>query len=141
MSAPCGTGKFFEIECADGATIEVPAGQFYINTKARCRRMMLNSLSSQARQVYACLELGTMGFQQEKAVVMERGQQRPMTPADVKRMTALSKQHVRRGMVELEEEGLAERRGGDGALQNGKVELFSWATPREGKPKKGTGSS
>ena len=34
--------------------------------------MMQNSLSSEARQVYACLELATMGLQQELAVVMER---------------------------------------------------------------------
>ena len=73
-------GKPFDIQGADGSTIQVQAGEYYFNTKARCKRMMLNSLSADARRVYACLELATMGFQQELAVTMEKGGTRPLTP-------------------------------------------------------------
>jgi len=98
--------------------------------------MMQNSLSSEARQVYACLELATMGFQQELAVVMERGQRRPVSPDDISVQTALSRQHVRRALAELEDEGLAERRADDdGGLRKGHVEIYSWAVPRERKCK------
>jgi hypothetical protein len=63
MSAP--EGRPFKITGADGERIDIPAGEYYFNTKARARRMMLNFLSPEARRVYACMELATMGFQQE----------------------------------------------------------------------------
>src|ERR1700752_2689749 len=123
---------YFRIQGADGQPIEVPASQFYFNTKARCRRMMLNSLSGEARQVYAALELGTMGFQQEKAVMSRNGVTRRMTPGDITTMTGLDKGSVRRALVELEGAGLAERRPVDASLplQKGNVEIYSWAEPR-----------
>src|SRR5215471_7780232 len=121
---------------ADGQTIEVKPKHFYFNTKARCRQMMKNGVSSDARRVYACLELHTMGWQQELAVTqVNGGQVRPLRPSDISDETGLSKQHVRRGLQELEEQGLAERRG---ALQKGRVELYSWATPRTPKEKNGS---
>ena len=121
----------FVIRGAADERIEVPAGEYYFNTKARARRMMLNSLSADARRVYACLELATMGYQQELAVTLERGRQRPLTPADVSDQTGLSRQHVRAGLRELETAGLAERRAQDGGhLRKGQVLLYCWATPR-----------
>jgi DNA-binding MarR family transcriptional regulator len=131
-----GSGKPFIITGADGKDLPIPAREYYFNTKDRIRRMMQNSLSSEARQVYACLELATMGFQQELAVVMERGQRRPVSPDDISVQTALSRQHVRRALAELEDEGLAERRADDdGGLRKGHVEIYSWAVPRERKCK------
>ncbi len=122
--------KHFRIDGADGEGIEVPAGEFYFNTKDRCRRMMLNSLSAEARQVYACLEYHTMAFQQELAVKMVGGKRVPLAPSDVANETGLSKQHVRRAMVELEDEGLAKREGdAEKGLRNGHVRLYSWASP------------
>lgn len=124
----------FKIQAGDGTNILVPDGEYYFNTKARGRRMMLNSLSSDARRVYACLELATMGFQQELAVTMDRGEQRPLTPTDVGQQTGLSRQNVRRGFEELEDAGLALRKASDGgALRKGSVLLYSWAVPRTPK--------
>jgi len=126
------------INGADGP-VEVPRGKYYFNTKARCRRMMENHLSSEARRVYACLELATMSFQQELAVLMTKEGIRPMRPSDIVEQTGLSKQNVRRALENLEHEGLAERRGADnGPLQKGKVELYSWAVPRGSQGKNGS---
>jgi DNA-binding transcriptional ArsR family regulator len=123
----------FRIQGVDGP-IEVPPKHFYFNTKARCREMMKRPISGYARRTYACLELATMGWQQELAVIREAdGNIRPMYPRDIVSQTGLSKQNVRRALVELEENGLAERRDTDG-----RIELYSWATPRP--VKKETGS-
>jgi hypothetical protein len=126
----------FRIKGADGP-IAIEYGEYYFNTKARGRRMMQNSLSSEARRVYACLELATMGFQQELAVRMVDGEKQPLTRADISEQTGLSKQNARRGLVELEDEGLAERRPiiAEVPLQKGNVAIYSWATPRP-KPEK-----
>lgn len=124
----------FKIKAADGTTLEIPDREYYFNSKARGRRMMANSLSSDARRVYACLELATMGFQQELAVTMERGEQRPLTPYDVRQQTGLLKQNVTRGLVELEDAGLALRKAPDGGvLRKGQVLIYSWAVPRRPK--------
>jgi len=129
----------FLIKGADRKTVSIPPGEYYFNTKARIRRQMQNSLSPEGRRVYACLELATMGFQQEKAVTMKGGKIRALTRADISEETGLSPQHVRRAIVELEEAGLAERRGmEDGPLHKGKVELFSWAVPRAPKTQNGS---
>lgn len=129
-------GKPFVIKAADESDLPVAAGEYYFNTKARARRMMEVCLTSDAQRVYACLELHTMGFQQELAVMMEHGQQKPLTSAVICRETGLSKQHVRRGLAELEEWGLAERQATDGgALRNGQILIYSWASPRPEKCK------
>jgi hypothetical protein len=89
------------------------------------------SLSSEASRVHACLELHTMGFRQERAVRLHKGQLIPITPALIAQETGLSKQHVRRALEELEYHGLAERRPITGtALTKGNVEIYSWAVPR-----------
>ena len=124
----------FKLKAGDGTNIPIPDGEYYFNTKARGRRMMANSLSSDARRVYACLELATMGFQQELAVTMERGEQRPLTPTDIGQQAGLSRQNVRRGLEELEDAGLASRKAPDGgALRKGQVLIYSWAVPRAPK--------
>jgi biotin operon repressor len=92
---------------------------------------MLNSLTSDARRVYACLELATMGFQQELAVTMSNGKQRPLSPADITHQTGLSRQHVRSGLAELERAGLAKRVADDGKdLRHGHVLIYSFAYPQ-----------
>lgn len=127
----------FLIKGAGDQPIPTPAGEFYGNTKPRARRMMQNPLSNQARRIYACLELATMGYQQELAVKTTRGrngrpEQQPLTPSDIANETGLSRQHVRRGLAELERAGLAERRPADGnTLRKGQVRLYSWAIPRK----------
>lgn len=122
----------FKVHGADGNLIEIPPGEFYINTKDRARRMMLNSLSSDARRVYACLELATIGFQRELAVKQNSEKKIvPLRPRDVVRATQLSDRAVRFAISELEREGLAKREGDEKkGLQNGHVRLYSWAVPR-----------
>jgi hypothetical protein len=129
-------GKPFVIKASDESDLPVAAGEYYFNTKARARRMMEVCLTSDAQRVYACLELHTMGFQQEMAVMMEHGRQIPLTPVVICRETGLSKQNVRRALAELEEWGLAERQAADGgALRNGQIQIYSWASPRPEKCK------
>lgn len=132
-------GKTFKVTGVDGQPVVIPEGEWYISAKARPRRLMKNSLSSEARRIYACLELATIGFRQELAVTMEKGEKIPLTNAHIQDQTGLSKQHVRRGLVELEEAGLAERRGINGApLHKGRIEIYSWATPRLVEEKNGS---
>jgi DNA-binding HxlR family transcriptional regulator len=130
----------FKITAADGTISEVPDREYYFNTKARARRMMLNSLSSDARRVYACLELATMGWKQELAVIQERGEQglvtRPLTPTDIRLQTELRKQHVSRALAELEDAGLAKRESDDEhPLRNGHIQIYSWAVPKPARTK------
>jgi hypothetical protein len=134
---PNGKGpSSLQIRSASGEPIDVPNGEYYLNPKARPRRMMLNSLSKDARQVYACLETMTMFFRQELAVVMEKGILRPATPTDIVQRTGLDDQRVRRGLEELEDQGLGERQADDGgALRKGHVNIYSWAEPRSIKCK------
>ena len=133
MSDKAANGKArepFRIKGADGRTIEVKYGEYYFNTKARGRRMMQNSLSGHARQVYACLELATMGFLQELAVIRENGKTRELAPIDISKQTGLSDQNVRRALAELEDAGLAKRESDDGGpLRHGHVRIYSWAEP------------
>jgi hypothetical protein len=127
----------FQIQGADGP-LEVPPKEYYRNTKARCRRMMENHLSKEARRVYACLELHTMSFAQEKAVIMvPPGRIRDLTTTDIAAETGLDGSSVRRALDELDDEGLAERRGKDGGpLQKGNVQIYSWAEPHPDPAKK-----
>jgi predicted transcriptional regulator len=126
----------FLIQGADGP-VEVPAGQYYFNTRARCARMILNHLSRGARQVHACLELATMNWRREVAMVQEKNGERPLTISDISSQTGLDKADVRRFLDELERNGLAERMAKDGgALRKGAVLIYSWAQPREPKPEK-----
>jgi hypothetical protein len=130
----------FEVQGADGSVIAIRPGDYYFNTKARARRVMLNSLSADGRRVYACLELATMGYRQELAVTMADGKARPLTPGDVAKQTRLSNQNVRRALAELERAGLARRVADDGKdLRHGHIRMYCWAYPRPAE--EGTGSS
>lgn len=112
----------------------VKRGGFYTTSKARTQRMMREGITSEARQVYACLELATMGFQQELAVIREKDRTITLRSEHLCQQTGLSKQHVRRAIVELETAGLAERRSVDGKpLGQGNIAIYSWAVPREGQ--------
>lgn len=118
----------FTITGAEGLAVQIPAGEYYFNTKARCRRLMQNSLSSDARRVYACLEAATMFWKRELALA-NNGQ--PLTPTDIVEQTGLIKQHVTAALRELEEQGLAERRSDDGGeLRRGHILIYSWAIPQ-----------
>jgi hypothetical protein len=123
---------------ADGKVIVVPPKEFYMSVKARARRMMLNSLYTDARRVYACLELATMGYRQELAVTMKDGKPRPLTPSDIAKQTGLSNQNVRRALAELERAGLAKRVADDGKdLRHGHIRIYCWAYPRPAEEGKG----
>jgi len=119
------------IKGADGKIIEIEGGQYYINTKARVRYVMKIDLSNEASRVYACLELATMGWQQELAVIKtDRGKPRPLAPSDIMKQTGLRKQSISRAFRELEDAGLAKRESDDGnGLRNGHMRLYSWAQP------------
>jgi hypothetical protein len=133
---PKAASKGFRITGADSKPIVIEDGRYYFNTKDRAERMMLNSLSNEARRVYACLELATMGFQQEMALTKIGGKLRPLTQSDIAKQTGLLKQNVARGLSELEGYGLAERRFLEGGpLRKDQLRLYSWATPQEGKEK------
>ena len=136
MAASDQTGKNPGYRSFDGADgeVRIPDGEWYINTKARARRMMANSLSSDARRVYECLELATMGWKQELAITMDGGKTRPLTPGDIAKQTGLLRQHVTAGLAELERAGLVLRKAPDGgALRKGNVLIYSWAVPRQPK--------
>jgi hypothetical protein len=99
--------------------------------------MMKNHLSRNARRVHARLDLATMGFHQELAVVMDKGRIRPLTTSDISKDTELDECDVRRALDELDAAGLGERRAADsGKLRKGKVEIYSWAKPRTPKEEK-----
>ena len=115
----------FNITSADGSTLPIPAGEYYFNTKARPRRMMKNSLSNTARRVYACLELMTMGWKQELAVVSKDVN---ATREDISERTGIAVQHVSAALAELQAQGLGECR--ESTADKRKVEIYSWATPR-----------
>jgi predicted transcriptional regulator len=130
MAAQGTSSGSFKIQGSEGP-IEVLAGSYYFNTKDRCRRMMLNHLSSGARQVYACLELATMGWQRELAMVKTKHAVRPMTTGDIAGECGLDQGLVRRFLDELQDAGLAERRAKNGkGLHKGNVQIYSWAEPR-----------
>jgi predicted transcriptional regulator len=142
MSSPSSPEKKpgLHIKGADGKVFVVPPREFYMSAKARARRMMLESLSTHARRVYACLELATMGYLQELAVTMKGGNQRPLTPGDIAKQTGLSNQNVRRALAELERAGLAMRVADDGKeLRQGHVRIHCWAYPRPAEESKGSG--
>ena len=134
-SAPT-ANRGLTIQGIDGL-VNVPAGEFITNPKARIRRMMKNHLSRNARRVHARLDLATMGFHQELAVVMDKGRIRPLTTGDISKDAEMNEGDVRRALDELDAAGLGERRAVDsGKLRKGKVEIYSWAFPRPPKEEK-----
>jgi hypothetical protein len=72
-----------------------------------------------------------MAFRQELCVKYHGGKKVLFTPTDIAEETGLSKQHVRRSLEELENQGLAERKPINGkSLTKGNVAIYSWAEPR-----------
>ena len=125
--------KPFKMRGAGGSTIEVPAGEYYFNTKACCRRMMLDSLSSVSRQVYACLEMHSKGYRKELAVTMENGKQRRLTVSHIAAETKLDTGTIRRALRELEAAGLVERRAinPERPMVKGNVGIYCFASPHK----------
>ena len=109
------------------SALGVKSGDYFIDSKPRARRAMKSKFFSPAARIHICLGLATMGFQQELAVRMEAGKRVPLTPADVCTATGIGRKHFRRHMAELEAYGLAECRGST----KGRVEMYSWALPRD----------
>jgi hypothetical protein len=134
--------KSLRIKGADGKPVEIKPGEYYMSAKARPRRLMSISLPANARRVYACLDLATMGFRQEEAVIQERDKKRRnLTPADIARLTGLSDQNVRIGFAQLEHAGLAKREADDGnKLRKGHVRILAWAIPRPAETGKTLGA-
>jgi hypothetical protein len=132
--------KPFPIKGADGP-LEYAPGEYYVNGKDRCRGNIQETLSKEARQVYAFMELGSIAYRQELCIVSENGKRRPMTPGDIREATGLSKQNVRRALEEIENAGKGERRAQDGGPpRSGEIPLiYSWAFPRT--PQKQGGGS
>jgi hypothetical protein len=130
--------KPFILRGADGRTIAIAAGDYYFNTKACCRRMMLDSLTSHARQVYACLELHAKGYRREICLITENGKIRRLTVRDIVRLTKLDAGTVRRALRELEAAGLAERRLVDATkpIVKGNVAIYCHAVPKAAAPQK-----
>lgn len=123
----------YRIEGASGP-VEIPDGEYYVNTKARPRRVMKDPNFNDETRVYACLELATMGFRREIAMKTPRVR---LAPKDLCQQTGLSQDRVRRALIILENRGLAQRRSTDnGSLRSGKIEILSWAFPHNSEPKK-----
>ena len=122
----------FKLRGSDGNTIQVPPGEFYFNTKACCRRMMLNSLTGPARQVYACVELHAKGYRREICVIKENGRIRRLTVSDIGGETKLDPGTVRRALRELEAAGLVERKAinPERPLIKGNVGIYCHAFPQ-----------
>ena len=123
------------VKGVNGETIEIP--RFYLNPKARPERKRVNSLSKEGRQVYDAIELGTMAYKQETAVITVLDAEgnrlrRLMTVGDIARLTKLPDSQVRRAFRdELEPQDLAHRVAidGTGVLRKGNVKIVSRAEP------------
>ena len=126
----------YRVDGANGKPLVIPKGRWYMSAKARPERLQRNDLSREARQVYACLELGTMGFSQEVALMRKGDRDVPMTFAFIAERTGLRRQHIHdRYWPELEREGLVAKRAinPELPLQQGNIELISWAEPKAPK--------
>jgi hypothetical protein len=93
----------------------VQKGQWYTEVKAAVLRAARSPRFSIAARVWLCLRLHTIPYKSELAIKLVRlpdGRtvRRRLTPVDVAEETGLLRQHVQAGMVELQDEGMAERR-------------------------------
>jgi hypothetical protein len=87
------------------------------------------------QRVWACLSLATMGFNQELAVKLERGQVVPLTQSDIEKQTGILVKNVHRCVLDLEAEGWLLRVPVDEArgLRRGEVQIHCYAVPRPPK--------
>ncbi|HUD75718.1 MAG TPA: hypothetical protein VMQ76_11655 [Terracidiphilus sp.] len=88
----------------------VKAGEFYRETKARTRAVMLDTSWPEEPRVWACLSLHTMGFNRELAVKMEREPGGvvltvPLRQIDIAQETGIDVKSVHRCVVSLERKG------------------------------------
>src|SRR4030095_15663081 len=118
----------FQITSADGTQLEIPAGRYYINTKARPERLMRDSLSNRARRVHAWLEPMTMGWQHELAVGMVKGGKTLASREDISERTGIAVQHVSSALAELKAAGYGDCK--ENSSDKRQLEIYSWAIPR-----------
>ena len=116
----------------------VKPGEFQVETKARLRHAMKSREWPEKQRVWACLSLATMGFNQELAVKLERGQAVPLTQGDIEKQTGILVKNVHRCVLELESEGWLLRVPVDEArgLRRGEVQIHCYAIPRPPKKPK-----
>ena len=113
----------------------VKPGEFQVETKARLRHAMKSREWPEKQRVWACLSLATMGFNQELAVKLERGQVVPLTQSDIEKQTGILVKNVHRCVLDLEAEGWLLRVPVDEArgLRRGEVQIHCYAVPRPPK--------
>ena len=113
----------------------VKPGEFQVETKARLRHAMKSREWPEKQRVWACLSLATMGFNQELAVKLERGQVVPLTQGDIEKQTGILVKNVHRCVLELEGEGWLLRKPVDETrgLRRGEVQIHCYAVPRPPK--------
>lgn len=113
----------------------VGAGQWYTEAIAFTERAArAGDLSADALRLLFLLRLHTIRYRSERAITMSNNKRRLLTPNDLVKGSGLSRQNVRRGLVELEDAGYAERKPvGDGGLREGNVQLWCWTVPRAAK--------
>ncbi len=119
----------------------VADGEWYMNPIARPERLMGIILTSEASRVYACLEVHTMRFSQEEAVIAIPDETRNgeviswkfryLTTTDIAEKCQMDQANVRRALRELEGYGLVKRKPAEGNdLHKGNIVILSWAKPR-----------
>jgi hypothetical protein len=113
----------------------VKPGEFQVETKARLRHAMKSREWPEKQRVWACLSLATMGFNQELAVKLERGQVVPLTQGDIEKQTGILVKNVHRCVLDLEGEGWLLRKAVDEerGLRRGEVQIHCYAVPRPPK--------
>ena len=109
-----------------------------METKARLQHAMKNQEWPEKQRVWACLSLATMGFNQELAVKLARGQVVPLTQTDIANQTGIAVKNVHRSVLDLESEGWLKRTPVDEArgLLRGEVQIHCYAIPRPVKKPK-----
>ena len=118
----------FSITSADGTPLAIPPGEYYINTKARPQWLMQNTLSNRARRVHACLDIMTVNWQQERAIVMVNGRKVAASREDISDRTRMPVQDVSKALLELKAAGLGDCK--EDPSDKRKLEIYSWAVPR-----------
>jgi len=92
----------------------ITTGQWQTVPKPQLRSLAANASNPDHVRVWAIGMLHSYGYRRDRAMVLHRGVERPMRPADLARLLHLTRQHVRRAMARLEAEGLARRLLPDG---------------------------
>lgn len=125
-------GKPYSIRGANGETKQIPDGEWYVNMKARCLHAMRDERACLDARVDAYLELHSMGFRREWAVLMEPGGAiRDVQPIDIAKALDVPPRHVRRALEALEARGRCKRAADDdNSLRRGHLRIYCWAEPK-----------